>query len=265
MASEIAAILGFSDYETPFQRWQRKLGLVPDQEETPAMRRGKELEHVAREIFHKETGIVTFPLVGESETHSWMAASLDGYNEKKKCILEIKCNGTKNHAIALGSKVPYPHWLQMQQQMFVAGVDMGYYYSFDGKEGMIIEVEFDKNQFNSFIPQLYQFFRGMILLEAPALTVKDYKDMSGSLRWKELSDRYILLDAEIKRKLEEKDKIRKSLIQLCDETNCRGNGIKLLKTFQKGRIDYDSIELLKQIDLDKHRRESTTSWRVYVE
>ena len=265
MASEVAAILNSSEYETPFQRWQRKLGLSPEQEETPAMRRGKELEPIARKKFCEGWGIHMIPVVGQSDSHEWMAASFDGFSSNDNSILEIKCNGKKNHDIALGGEVPYSHWLQMQQQMYVAEVKQGYYYSFDGMDGITIEVKYDYDFFNRVIPQLYAFWKGLILFEPPALTPRDYKDMGKDQTWRNLSDRYLFLDEDIKRKEEEKDSIRKHLIQLCADSNCKGNGIKILKTIQRGRVDYDRIDLLKQVDLDKYRKDPTASWRIYVE
>jgi predicted phage-related endonuclease len=38
-------------------------------------------------------------------------------------------------------KVPPHHMPQLQHQLFVAGKDLGYYYSFDGSEGLTIEVK----------------------------------------------------------------------------------------------------------------------------
>ena len=46
-ASETPIILGVSPWQTPYQLWQIKLGLV-EQEVTPAMLRGTQLEPQAR-------------------------------------------------------------------------------------------------------------------------------------------------------------------------------------------------------------------------
>jgi putative phage-type endonuclease len=265
MASDTPIILGKSPYCSPFTLWQRKLGLTPEQEETPAMRRGKDLEPIARGQFCCQFGIEMTPLVVESDDLPWMAASLDGYSKIDNSILEIKCNGKKNHDIALGGEVPESHWLQMQHQMYVSGVQLGYYYSFDGEEGITIEVKFDPDAFNAIIPALYQFWRGLILLEPPALTEGDYKDMATDTNWQRLANRYTELDQVIKWKEKEKDDVRRQLIQLCGDNNCKGSGIKLLKTLTKGKIPYSEIEEIKAMDLEPHRKDSTTSWRVYVE
>jgi putative phage-type endonuclease len=265
MASDTPIITGNSPYCSPYELWQRKLDLIPEQEESPAMSRGKALEPVAREKFCKEYKLNMTPIVCESVSHEWLAASLDGISDCGKYLLEIKCNGKKNHDIAIEGKVPESHYLQMQHQMFVSRVQHGFYYSFDGEQGITIEVKYDEKGFTSLIPALYQFWRGLILLEPPALTERDYKDMASNTTWQKLADKYKELDTFIKKKEMEKDEIRRELIQLCSDTNCKGMGIKLLKTITKGRVCYDNIEILKEVDLDQYRKSPTTSWRVYVE
>jgi len=70
---------------------------------------------------------------------------------------------------------------------------------------------------------------------------------------------------EIMRQQEEKDEIRRQLIELCDSQSSKGNGIKLIKTVSKGKVMYDTVPQLVGVDLDKHRADPITSWRVYVE
>jgi len=62
-----------------------------------------------------------------------------------------------------------------------------------------------------------------------------------------------------------KEVIRKQLIALAADENCRGNGIRLQKTVTKGRVEYGDIPELKGVNLDPYRKEQTISWRVLVE
>jgi len=55
-ASEVAAILGLSPWETPFSLWMRKTGQVPPLEENVAMRLGHLLEPVVVTLWEEETG-----------------------------------------------------------------------------------------------------------------------------------------------------------------------------------------------------------------
>lgn len=55
-ASEVAAIMGLSRYETPLDIFHRKMGLSPDFEDNPHIRRGNRLEHIAAEYYTEQTG-----------------------------------------------------------------------------------------------------------------------------------------------------------------------------------------------------------------
>ena len=80
-------MLGVSPWQTPYQLWQLKLGLI-EQEVTPAMRHGSDMESAARAAYEKQTGRVMQPLVVVDGEYS---ASLDGMTLAGDRIVEIKC------------------------------------------------------------------------------------------------------------------------------------------------------------------------------
>ena len=262
MASEAPIVMGLSKYETPYKLWQRKLGLIEEKEQTQAMKRGIELEPIARNLFNMDNQSNFQPVVAECESYEFLAASLDGYENGE--VLEIKCNGEKNHAMALHDGIPPDHYCQMQVQMFVTDSLKGYYFSFDGNDGKKIEVEFDPLYCQNMIPRLRDFYKQLICFEAPPLQKSDYKEMD-SMEWKTLAEDYILLEKEIKAREEKKDIIRKQLIAMAGDTNCVGSGIKLQKTLTKGRVSYENIPELKGVNLDPYRKTATVSWRVYLQ
>jgi putative phage-type endonuclease len=109
-ASEAAACLGICPYHTQYSLWAEKMGMyVP--EVNQAMRWGTENEEKARNEFCKLTGLIMFPCVKEHPTIPYMAASLDGLSSCGKYIVEIKCNGEKNHDSAKFDTVPPNHYL----------------------------------------------------------------------------------------------------------------------------------------------------------
>ncbi len=68
-------MLGASPWQTPYELWQIKLGLV-EPEVTPAMLRGAQLEPAARAAYEQQTGLVMQPLVVVEGEYS---ASLEAY------------------------------------------------------------------------------------------------------------------------------------------------------------------------------------------
>ena len=73
-ASETPAVLGVSPWLTPYQLWLQRTGRAEPQI-NPAMRRGSELEPLARQAYEQLTRLVMEPLVLVDGEYS---ASLDG-------------------------------------------------------------------------------------------------------------------------------------------------------------------------------------------
>lgn len=137
-ASDAPIILDVSPYKKIDKLLDEKIKgyeLVPNK----WMNRGRDLEPLALEMFELQTGFTMFPMVAKHSTIDWMAASFDGVSIDQKHFVEIKCPGKKDHQLALEGKIPPKYIPQLQHQICVIGLDKGYYYSFDGKNGVIIE------------------------------------------------------------------------------------------------------------------------------
>jgi putative phage-type endonuclease len=265
MASEAASVLDISPYTSKYKCWQRKLGIVKEQETNWAMERGIALESVALDAFCEEFGIDMQPACVESSEYNFLAASLDGISSCGKYILEIKANGKKNHDLALQGEIPKYYVSQMQHQLLVTGAEKCYYYSFDGEKGVCIEVLPDANFVKDYLPKARDFWKSIIFFEAPPLSQEDYKDMSGSLSFNDYSDQYKDCDVQLKALENKKDYLRKKIIELCGDEDCSGNGIKITKTTPKGQVQYKDIPELKGVDLDKYRKSMTIVWTIRLE
>lgn len=139
-ASETAAVMGVSPWQTPYQLWALRTGRSR-QEVTPAMARGTALEPQARQAYEELTGQVMQPLVLVEGDYS---ASLDGMTFDGQMILEIKCpmKGRESSlwkAVA-EEKVPEHYGWQIEHQLMVSGAAMAHLYVFDGKEGLLLEI-----------------------------------------------------------------------------------------------------------------------------
>ena len=79
--SDVAALLGMSPWMTPFQLYLDKLGELPEKPDNAAMRMGRKLEPVVREMYEEESGNdveVTGSEVFKDDTLPFMQATLDG-------------------------------------------------------------------------------------------------------------------------------------------------------------------------------------------
>ena len=263
-ATDASIILGHNPWETPYTCWKRKLGLIEDKKSNEAMERGKQLEPEARAQFIERYGIEMRPVVVESSEHDFLGASLDGMSAAGDMLLEVKCGGAKLHALAASGTLPEYYQDQIQHQLLVTGAEKAFYYSYDGKDGICIEVMPDPGFKSRFMNKAREFWKSVAFNEPPPLEDSDYKDMSENPAWYALATEYRKINEQIKALEEKKESYRKEILKLCDDQNCLGEGIKVIKTTMRGRVDYDAIPEIKGINLDKYRKSPTTSWKILI-
>ena len=166
-ATDASIITGVNPWCNPYILWKRKLGLEPPQPITPAMERGMRMEDEARRAFEEYTNIKVKPVVVESADKSWMMASLDGLDASRKHQVEIKCPNPATHAMAKAKQVPKYYEAQIQHQLAVTGLEWSYYFSYDGSEGAIVEVERDQAFIDEMIEKEEDFFRRLREFDPP--------------------------------------------------------------------------------------------------
>lgn len=257
-ATDAPIILGKSHWKTKIQLYHEKLNPIEELFIGPFMQRGLDLEPMARALFTIKTGIVVLPKV---IVHDWAMASLDGFNEEKRIAVEIKCPGKKDHDIALSGKIPDHYYPQLQHQMWVCGIEKIFYFSFDGLDGVIIEVKRDEEFISKMIEEEYRFYLCLLNKTQPEPAENDYVEREDAF-WQECALKWKNINAEIKKLEHELEEVKNQLIFLSDKTNTKGAGLSLCYVSRKGNIDYTAIPELKTIDLEKYRKPTTSSWRI---
>lgn len=262
-SSDAPIIMQSSPWKTPFQLWQEKLGLISN-EVTSSMRRGMELEEKARETLSRKLNLILIPKVIFHAQIQWMMASLDACDSEDKVIAEIKCPGKEDHSKTFEGLVPDKYYPQLQHQMEVAEVDKCYYFSFDGQEGNLVTVYRNDSYIKKLLIKEKEFWQHLQEMIPPEFTDKDY-ELCQDPEWINLGEelKQIKNQMDDLKKLEEEKK--RKLIEISNGKNMRGGGVKLTKILSKGRIDYDNIEMLKSIDLNKYRKPSVLSYRLSYE
>lgn len=157
MASDAPIIMGVSPYKTIDKLLDEKINCYECQVNT-WMQRGIDLEPKALSEFEKETNLIMFPCVAEHD-NGWMASSFDGMTLEQDYIVEIKCPGKKDHLLALDGVIPEKYYPQLQHQIYVSGLDMTYYYSFDGEKGVILQVKRDNVYIEEMVAKLFEFWQ----------------------------------------------------------------------------------------------------------
>ena len=129
-ATSASILMGLNRFKTLNDLWEEMLGIKPPEPLNDKMRRGQELEPIARDLFIKETGIEVTPICCEHDTEWWMAASLDGISQDHTIVCEIKCPKLKTHKEAIDGIIPDYYYAQMQHQLFVTGASRVLYTSY---------------------------------------------------------------------------------------------------------------------------------------
>ena len=139
-ASEAAAAIGLSPFESQYELWQRKTGQreSKDLSGNAAVEYGNRLEPVCRAMFQAEHPELTveyhqFDVLYQSE-RPWMTATLDGEltdADGRKGILEIKTSsvGKKTQWDAWRDAIPTHYMCQVCHQLLVTGWDYAYLYA----------------------------------------------------------------------------------------------------------------------------------------
>ncbi len=263
-ASDAPIIMGVSPWCSALQLWERKLGIAEDQKENFAMSKGKALEHEARCAFMQLKNMAMTPEIVEHETLDWCIASLDGLSVCQKYALEIKVPGREAHLSALAGIVPDYYIPQLQHQLAVTGLDMIYYYSYDGQNNACIEVQRDQAYIDKLIAEELKFYKCMVTCTPPQLSERDYNIRTDD-RWFQNALDWQDANRDLKLAQEKEADCRTRLIKLSQSRNSKGFGVKVQKIIRAGSVDYSQIKELQGIDLDKYRKPASESWRITLE
>lgn len=263
-ASHAAAIMGIDPWTTPYQLWRRMLDLDPWPEENEDMRRGKELESIARESFEKDKIGKWNPCVVVSDQYEWIFASLDGYSDQWNSVLEIKCPRKNNEEIYIFGKIPDHHRAQLQHQMYVTNTSQAWYFSYTKDNQVSILILRDDDYISKLIEAELEFKRCLDTLTPPQLTSKD-KVQRNDQEWKMHAEtyRYLKTSQQITEKALEQ--CREKLIELSGKSNSMGGGISVQKIAAKGGLNYLGMIEDYKIDIEKYRQSIKEYWRVDVE
>lgn len=273
-ASDAPVIMGVSPYETPYQLWEEKLDLAPAKKDLPHLKKGRELEELARLELEKMTGLFFLPEVKLHATLPWMMASLDCIDPEGRHVAEIKCPNEEDHLMALSGKIPEKYFPQKQHQLEVCQLENGYYFSFfpyfDAhlqkyiikKDSCALVIIYrDDAYIKKMIEKEKQFWECLQEFSAPELTERDYIHKTDPL-WANYASEWRALNDQIK-KLEAREKqLREAIITMSEKKNATGGGIKLTRFMRKGNVDYSAIPELQHIELDKYRKNPIESYRI---
>jgi putative phage-type endonuclease len=274
-ASDAPIIMGVSPWSTLYELWQDKLNIGLKREDNVYMQRGRDMEPVALEAYTLETGnIAEAKQVFHPDVY-FMMANLDGLTEDGLHAVEIKCPGEKDHKIAKEGRIPPKYYPQLQHQLVIlnaiSGVTEMDYFSYRDGDTALIKVTYDPFYCDALIEKEFQFWELVENLTPPKLAPKEQKTkvfkVDSNLKALDIETEIIRLKPLLEEKKNDFDNVKKmiedykeELKEISNGDTYAGNGIQLMKSLTKGRIDYSSIDELKGVDLEKYRSEPSEKW-----
>lgn len=254
--SDAPVIMGVSPWMTAYELWEIKTGKREQKVSNWAMKRGTDMEPIARQAYEEKTGHIMEPVCLTHPQLEWMRASLDGITLEGDLALEIKCPGRDDHATTKAGKVPDKYVPQVQHILAVSGAKSLHYWSFDGEEGVLVEVLPDDLYINCLIEEEQRFWE-CICTDTPPKGAPRNDDA-----WVKAAKYY----RDLKREHEALEALLESAKQsLIDLGGGYGAGVSCQKVTTKGSIDYKSIPALKGLDLEPYRKKSRADWRITLE
>lgn len=261
-ASDASAIMGVSPYRTAYECWLDKVGGVT-QDDSYAMAFGRTNEPAARAEYELMTGVKMAPAVVLHELVPFMMASLDGLSLCRSMSVEIKCANVTDHQLAKEGKVPSKYYPQLQHQLACTGHDFMHYFSFHHGQCVLVEVERDEQFITKLIDEERKFWNMVQSLTPPAMVDNDRPFITDK-EFNNLGAQYAQISSAILEMERVREKLKYRLLELCDQRNCYGDHLSISRVVSKGRVDYSTIEELKNVDLNKYRGINTVSFRINI-
>jgi len=263
-ASDAPIIMGESPWCTPLQLYERKLGIAEEQYISPAMQRGIDLEPEALAALCKIIDKEMSPMRMFSARDPHMMANFDGMCDLRLFSVEIKCPMNP----WFDETVPKNYYAQIQHQLYVSRLKEMMYFSYHPIGSKLIWVKEDSEYQKILVEKEQEFYARLKNFDPPPATERDYKKRDDKV-WSALSEEYKYLHKfheEITLQLKE---CRDQLINACDGSSCKGNGVTVSKSATKQLVDYKQafIDTTKKFEisedeLSKYKKDIKESWRV---
>jgi putative phage-type endonuclease len=259
-SSDVPAILGLCPYRTALDIYMSKQDDAPENKGNWAMQKGHDLEPIARahyEIFKD----ADFPAeLVQHKDHEFLRASLDGLNKELNHHIEIKFVGDETFEAGV---CPTHYYAQIQFQMAIAGTTCDLVMINKAQQVKIIEVKRDDEYIKSMLPTLFKFWDDLQNKIAPIASEKQklkFDDSEMLAMFTEYEAMKIKADGLEK----SMDEIKKKLIAITPHEKIKCGKYSLSKSEVKGRVKYDDVPELKNVDLEKYRGAPSTQWKITI-
>lgn len=257
-ATDVAVIMEDNPYKTRLQLWEEKCGYKDSPPMNAAMLHGKQFEDVARQYVNSQNEWNLVPICAEDEEHSYMRASLDGFDKANSIVCEIKCPVNKETIRNFREHGFVPsYWLtQLQWQLMLTNAYKGYIAVWDYESNTAIIKEFmpNKDLFLKLRKEVSAFWNLIVSGIPPLAKDSDYIELDDpelvNLMWE-----YSSIDAQEKEIKERKKELKEKIIDFGDDGNFKVLDYTITRTSPKTSYDIDQMRM-DGIDVDSYKKKN---------
>lgn len=174
--SDSSTIVGLNPYSSLFYLYNDKLGLLPEKNDTEAMRQGRDLEQYVADRWMERTGkrCKRNNYMWRSTEHPCMLADIDREVVGENAGLECKTTSVYNHSDFQNGEIPPTYYVQCMHYMAVMGFDRMYLAVLVLNSGFYdFVIERDEAEISALIPQEEEFWRLVEAQEPPPVDGSD--------------------------------------------------------------------------------------------
>jgi len=256
-ASDIAALLGVSPWKDACDLFRDKMGLSSSYVNA-SMARGTEYEGMARSVIEEDMGMSFQPRCVQHDDYPFVIASLDGYNEAARTVLEIKIPSEDNYYKMCTSKdVPAHYKIQVQWQLLITGAKKAILAFFDPHTSayMPFEILPDLETQEACLNACKEFWEENVMkgVSPKSEHKDDYLELTDAQLYP-ICKEYLVFDEMEKVAVEGKKNLKPRILDFSDHGNFKAFGLK--STWTKSRVTYD-IDAMRAdgVEVDKYQKQ----------
>lgn len=260
-ASDISVIMGSNPYKTPLQLWETKCGYREEDEINVAMQHGMLNEEHVRKMVEEQQMLKLKPLCVEDTEKSHFKASLDGWDEDHKVLVEIKCPISEKilDAAHLKQTVPSYWYDQMQWQIMLTNPQRAILVLWDYRNKGLIYIEMygSPHRIEEMRKKGDSFWHSVQIGKAPEPQKGDYISLEDD-QLHELLEEYDSLREQSTGYSNRAKEVKKLIEEFGNGYNFKAYGYTVTKVNASKSYDLEKMRV-DGIDIDKYLKPSQSN------
>lgn len=257
-ATDITVVMDSNPYKSKLQLWEEKCGYRDQPQSNAAMEHGMRFEEHALNLVNQQFDFNFKPVCIEHPKHSFMHASLDGYDSSAHCVCEIKCPVSEKTLDLFIAKRHVPsYWItQIEWQLFLSKAYKAILGVYDYRTDSVATLEFMPNQAaNVEMEKEAKAFWHLIQSGIPPkASESDYIEIEDPELVTSLFE-YETLLKEKKRLETDLKELKQKIVEFGDDGNFSCAGFKVTRTPPRKTYNIEQMRL-DGIDVDSYRKSS---------